>query len=92
MFPDNDPLSSVEHAINCVNIFSLPFCQLKIQLLFNSGDGENFKQRISDVMLKAAVADIQSGRTNWLDLAAVMRDEVVQEVRIKPKIASMDSI
>jgi mediator of RNA polymerase II transcription subunit 12 len=60
--------------------FSLPFCQLKLQLLFNMEGGEEVRNGIVDVMFKAAVADVRAGQTHWLDLVALMSQDAVQQV------------
>jgi mediator of RNA polymerase II transcription subunit 12 len=61
--------------------FSLPFCQMKLQLLFNMEGGEEVKNSIVNVMFKAAVADVRAGQTHWLDLVALIGQEAVQQVR-----------
>lgn len=61
--------------------FSLPFCQMKLQLLFNMDGGDDMKNRIVDAMFNMAVADVQAGHTHWLDLVALMSRDAVEQVR-----------
>lgn len=61
--------------------FSLPFCQLKLQMLFNAASGEEVKDGVVDVMFKAAVADSRSNRSNWIGLVALMNQDAVRQVR-----------
>lgn len=73
-------LIEAEDALKAANDFSLPFCQMKLQLLFNAESGEGMKNGIIDVIFRAAVADIQARRSNWVDLVVTMSIEAVQQV------------
>ena len=61
--------------------FSLPFCQLKLQILFNAAAGDEVKNGVLDVMFKTAVADARLNRTNWIGLIALMNQDAVRQVR-----------
>lgn len=73
-------LSEAESTINMADNFSLPFCQMKLQMLFNTEAGDDVRNSIVDVMFKSAVADVQAGRTHWLDLVTLMSQEAVEQV------------
>lgn len=60
--------------------FSLPFCQLKLQMLFNTGSGEEVKDGVLDVLFNTAVADSRLNRTNWVGLLALMNQDAVRQV------------
>lgn len=60
--------------------FSLPFCQLKLQMLFNTGSGEEVKDSVLDVLFNTAVADSRLNRTNWVGLLALMNQDAVRQV------------
>lgn len=68
-----------EKIINTVDDFSLPFCQMKLQMLFNVGSENKVKHDMVDVMLKAAFAD-SSKRTHWTGLVSLMSQDVVRQV------------
>lgn len=78
---DTNNLSEAERVIGMTSDFSLPFCQLKLQMLFNAASGEEVKDRVVDVMFKAAVADSRSNRSNWIGLVALMNQDAVRQVR-----------
>jgi mediator of RNA polymerase II transcription subunit 12 len=63
------------------NDFSLPFCQLKLQLLFNAKAGVEVRNDIVDVMFKAAVEDSRSKRSHWLGLVNLMSHDAARQVR-----------
>ena len=60
--------------------FSLPFCQLKLQILFNAASGEEVKNGVLDVMFKMAVADSRLNRTNWVGLVDLMNQDAIRQV------------
>ncbi|KAL2786575.1 mediator of RNA polymerase II transcription subunit 12 [Aspergillus keveii] len=63
------------------NDFSLPFCQLKLQLLFNAKAGDEVRNDIVDVMFKAAVEDSRSKRSHWLALVNLMSHDAARQIR-----------
>lgn len=60
--------------------FSLPFCQLKLQMLFNVESGEATKNGIVEVMFNAAVKESRSKGTNWVGLVGLMSQDAVRQV------------
>ncbi|EAW09216.1 uncharacterized protein ACLA_034190 [Aspergillus clavatus NRRL 1] len=79
--PDPPNVSVAEKVIELTNDFSLPFCQLKLQTLFNAEAGSNVKNEIVDVMFKAAIADSRSRRSNWVGLVRLMNQDAVRQIR-----------
>ncbi|KKK24898.1 hypothetical protein ARAM_000132 [Aspergillus rambellii] len=75
------PVSEAEKVILMNNDFSLPFCQLKLQLLFNAGAGDDVKNSIVDVMFKAAVADSRSKNSHWIGLVNLMNQDAARQIR-----------
>lgn len=61
--------------------FSLPFCQLKLQILFNTGSGEEVKDGVLDVLFNTAVADSRMNRTNWVGMVGLMNQDAVRQIR-----------
>ncbi|KAL5358219.1 mediator of RNA polymerase II transcription subunit 12 [Aspergillus floccosus] len=77
-----DPqVSEAENVIHMTDDFSLPFCQLKLQVLSNAESKENMGAGIVDVMFKAAVADTRAKGSNWIGLVRLMSPESVQQIR-----------
>ncbi|KAL2853888.1 hypothetical protein BJY01DRAFT_206027 [Aspergillus pseudoustus] len=78
---ETESRSQAEKVILMNNDFSLPFCQLKLQLLFNAKSGEEVKNNIVDVMFKAAVEDSRSKRSHWLGLVNLMSHDAARQIR-----------
>ncbi|KAI9374661.1 mediator of RNA polymerase II transcription subunit 12 [Aspergillus egyptiacus] len=76
-----EPSLQAEKVILMNNDFSLPFCQLKLQLLFNTEAGNEVRNNIIDVMFKAAVSDSRSERSHWIGLVNLMNQDAVRQVR-----------
>ncbi|KAL4821095.1 hypothetical protein BDW67DRAFT_152046 [Aspergillus spinulosporus] len=76
-----EPSSQAERVIFMNNDFSLPYCQLKLKLLFNAKAGNEVKNHIVDVMFKAAVTDSRSRRSNWVGLVSLMDQEAARQIR-----------
>ncbi|KAL2831238.1 hypothetical protein BDW59DRAFT_9080 [Aspergillus cavernicola] len=76
-----EPSSQAEKVILMNNDFSLPYCQLKLQLLFNTKTGNEVKNNIVDVMFKAAVADSRSKRSHWVGLVNMMNQDAARQIR-----------
>ncbi|KAI9927995.1 hypothetical protein ASPWEDRAFT_42159 [Aspergillus wentii DTO 134E9] len=74
-------MSEAERVISMTNDFSLPFCQLKLQVLFNAESGEEIGNGIVDVMFKAAVADSRAKKSNWAGLVSLMSQSAVRQIR-----------
>ncbi|KAL4906912.1 hypothetical protein BDW74DRAFT_130027 [Aspergillus multicolor] len=75
------PISQAERVILMNNDFSLPFCQLKLQLLFNAKAGNAVKNHIVDVMFKAAVADSRFKKSHWVGLVNLMDQDAARQIR-----------
>jgi mediator of RNA polymerase II transcription subunit 12 len=75
-----EPSSQAERVILMNNDFSLPYCQLKLKLLFNAKAGNEVKNHIVDVMFKAAVTDSRSKRSHWVGLVSLMDHEAARQV------------
>ncbi|PYH98731.1 mediator of RNA polymerase II transcription subunit 12 [Aspergillus ellipticus CBS 707.79] len=82
-FDQQDPqaMSEAERVIGINNDFSLPICQLKLQILFNAEAGSQVDNGIVDVMFKAAIADARSNRTHWYGLVSLMSHDAVRQIR-----------
>ncbi|KAI2884029.1 hypothetical protein CBS11852_8905 [Aspergillus niger] len=82
-FNSQDPqtMSEAERVIGMNNDFSLPICQLKLQLLFNAEAGNGVDNGIVDVMFKAAMADARSKRSHWYGLVSLMNQDAVRQIR-----------
>ncbi|CBF76885.1 hypothetical protein AN4741.2 [Aspergillus nidulans FGSC A4] len=76
-----EPSSQAERVILMNNDFSLPYCQLKLKLLFNAKAGNEVKNHIVDVMFKAAVTDSRSKRSHWVGLVSLMDQEAARQIR-----------
>ncbi|EHA20051.1 hypothetical protein ASPNIDRAFT_209098 [Aspergillus niger ATCC 1015] len=74
-------MSEAERVIGMNNDFSLPICQLKLQLLFNAEAGNGVDNGIVDVMFKAAMADARSKRSHWYGLVSLMNQDAVRQIR-----------
>ncbi|KAF9888423.1 RNA polymerase II mediator complex subunit [Aspergillus nanangensis] len=80
--PSQDPqMSEAEKVIHMTDDFSLPFCQLKLQVLFNAELKGKVGDGIVDVMFKAAVADTRAKGSNWVGLVSLMSRDAVQQIR-----------
>ena len=77
----NSVISEVEKLAGTTDDFSLPFCQLKLQVLF-TGDPENEdRNSIVDAMFKSVVAGSRAHNLNWVDLVALMNPDAVRQIR-----------
>ncbi|THC98039.1 hypothetical protein EYZ11_002465 [Aspergillus tanneri] len=74
-------ISEAERVIHMTDDFSLPFCQLKLQMLFNAESGEDVKDGIVDVMFNAAVNESRSKGTNWAGLVDLMSQDAIRQIR-----------
>ncbi|KAJ6157328.1 hypothetical protein N7470_004920 [Penicillium chermesinum] len=78
---DNSIMLEVEKLASTTDDFSLPFCQLKLQVLFRSETTGNEQTNIVDAMFKTVVADSRVHRLHWVDLVALMSPESVCQIR-----------
>lgn len=76
-------VSEVEKLASTTDDFSLPFCQLKLQVLFNTQSGHESGDRdgFVDAMFKTIVADSRSQKNHWVDLVALMNPDAVRQIR-----------
>ncbi|KAI2675892.1 hypothetical protein CBS147355_6073 [Penicillium roqueforti] len=74
-------LSKVEKLARMTDDFSLPFCQLKLQVLFHADSGSEDRTNIVDAMFKTAVSDCRAHRLHWIDLVALMSPDAVRQIR-----------
>jgi mediator of RNA polymerase II transcription subunit 12 len=77
----NSVLSKVEKLASMTDDFSLPFCQLKLQVLFHADSGPEDRTNIVDAMFKTAVTDCRAHRFHWVDLVALMSPDAVRQIR-----------
>ncbi|RAL10547.1 uncharacterized protein BO97DRAFT_121678 [Aspergillus homomorphus CBS 101889] len=70
-----------EKVIRLNNDFSLPFCQLKLQILFDAEAARQDNNGIVDVMFKAAVADTKLQKNHWYGLVSLMSQDAIQQIR-----------
>ncbi|KAF7591900.1 RNA polymerase II mediator complex subunit [Aspergillus hancockii] len=74
-------MSEAEKVVRMTDDFSLPFCQLKLQLLFNAESSGNVGNGIVDVMFKAAVEGTRSKGSNWIGFVGLMSQDVIRQIR-----------
>ncbi|KAG0154386.1 hypothetical protein PDIDSM_1766 [Penicillium digitatum] len=77
----NSVLSKVEKLACMTDDFSLPFCQLKLQVLFYAVSGSEDRTNIVDAMFQTAVSDCRARRLHWVDLVALMSPDAVRQIR-----------
>ncbi|KAJ5780988.1 hypothetical protein N7457_006148 [Penicillium paradoxum] len=77
----NSVLSKVEKLASMTDDFSLPFCQLKLQVLFHADSSPEDQTNIVDAMFKTAVTDCRAHKFHWVDLVALMSPEAVRQIR-----------
>jgi mediator of RNA polymerase II transcription subunit 12 len=74
-------LSEVQKLASMTDDFSLPFCQLKLQVLFGADSAAEDRANIVDAMFKTAVSDSRAHRLHWVDLVALMSPDAVRQIR-----------
>lgn len=74
-------LMEVEKLAGMTDDFSLPFCQLKLQVLFGADSATEDRASIVDAMFKTAVSDSRAHRLHWVDLVALMSPDAVRQIR-----------
>ncbi|KAE8139634.1 mediator of RNA polymerase II transcription subunit 12 [Aspergillus pseudotamarii] len=72
-------MSEAERVVRMTDDFSLPFCQLKLQMLFNAESSRTVGNGIVDVMFKAAVEDTRSKGSNWVGFVGLMSQDVIRQ-------------
>lgn len=71
----------VEKLSSTADDFSLPFCQLKLQVLFHADSGHEDRNSIMDAMFKTAVVDSRAQKLHWVDLVALMSPDAMRQIR-----------
>ncbi|PKY07776.1 mediator of RNA polymerase II transcription subunit 12 [Aspergillus campestris IBT 28561] len=78
---DSEPDRPAEKVVEMNDDFSLPFCQLKLQMMFNAEPGNSANNGIVDSMFSAAVADSRANRSHWVGLVSLMSLDAVRQIR-----------
>ncbi|KAJ5116402.1 hypothetical protein N7456_000750 [Penicillium angulare] len=71
----------VENLASTTDDFSLPFCQLKLQILFHEDSKDEDRNCIADAMFKTAVSSSGSLKSHWIDLVGLMNPDDVRQIR-----------
>lgn len=79
--PRDSVISEVEKLASTTDDFSLPFCQLKLQVLFHADPAHEDRNCIVDAMFKIVVADSRAQKRHWVDLVALMSPDAVRSIR-----------
>jgi mediator of RNA polymerase II transcription subunit 12 len=74
-------ISEVEKLANTTDDFSLPLCQLKLQVLFHADSANEDRSNLVDAMFKTVVADSRAQKLHWVDLVALMSPDAVRQIR-----------
>jgi mediator of RNA polymerase II transcription subunit 12 len=74
-------ISEVEKLANTTDDFSLPLCQLKLQVLFHADSANEDRTNLVDAMFKTVVADSRAHKLHWVDLVALMSPDAVRQIR-----------
>ncbi|KAJ5632913.1 hypothetical protein N7490_009252 [Penicillium lividum] len=74
-------ISQVDKLANTTDDFSLPFCQLKLQILFHQDSGNEDRNGIANAMFKTVVANTRAHNFHWVDLVALMSPDAVRQIR-----------
>lgn len=78
---ESSVISEVEQLANMTDDFSLPFCQLKLQILFQKDSTKEDCNSFVDAMFKTVVADSRARKSHWVDLVALMTPDAVRQIR-----------
>lgn len=74
-------ISEVEQLASTTDDFSLPLCQLKLQILFHNDSAKEDRNSIVDAMFKTVVADSRARKSHWVDLVELMTPDAVRQIR-----------
>ena len=80
MVDSKSTLLEAQKVINMTSDLSLPFCQLKLQLLLNENFGEKVRDSIVDAIFKTAVADARTRDLRWTNLILSLDQDAIREV------------
>ncbi|KAJ5152956.1 uncharacterized protein N7482_009434 [Penicillium canariense] len=73
--------SEVEKLASTADDFSLPFCQLKLQVVFHADSAHRDRTSIVDAMFRTVVADSRANKLHWVELIALMSPDAVRQIR-----------
>ncbi|OAX82239.1 hypothetical protein ACJ72_03402 [Emergomyces africanus] len=76
-----DCLVAAEETIESINDFSLPFCLMKLRLLFGFECDGDVKKRIYDIVFEAAKLNVHQGQSHWIDVVGTLHADAAQEIR-----------
>ncbi|KAJ6115047.1 hypothetical protein N7486_000825 [Penicillium sp. IBT 16267x] len=74
-------ISQVEKLASTNDDLSLPFCQLKLQILFHQDSDNEDRNSIADAMFQTVVANSRAHNFHWVDLVALMSPDAVRQIR-----------
>ncbi|KAK2783012.1 RNA polymerase II mediator complex subunit [Emmonsiellopsis sp. PD_33] len=74
-------VAAAEETIESINDFSLPFCLMKLRLLFNSETDAEVKRRMFDLVFEAAKSNVHKGLSHWVDVVGTLHADAAQEIR-----------
>ncbi|KAJ5692168.1 hypothetical protein N7462_001591 [Penicillium macrosclerotiorum] len=74
-------ISEVEKLATITDDFSLPFCRLKLQLLFHGDSAGDDRNNVVDAMFRTIVADSRAPKHQWIDLIGLMSPEATRQIR-----------
>ncbi|KAJ5798126.1 uncharacterized protein N7503_007422 [Penicillium pulvis] len=74
-------ISQVEKLASTTDDLSLPFCQLKLQILFHQDSDNEDRNNIADAVFKTVVANSRAHNFHWVDLVALMSPDAVRQIR-----------
>ena len=73
-------VQEAQKVIDMTNDFSLPFCQLKLQILFKEESSDEVKSQMVDAMFKTSMAEVRARNPHWVDLVALMSQDSARQV------------
>ncbi|OJD27562.1 hypothetical protein ACJ73_01041 [Blastomyces percursus] len=74
-------LVAAEETIESINDFSLPFCLMKLRLLFGFECDSSVKKRIYDVVFETAKSNMRKGQSHWIDVVGSLHADAAKEIR-----------
>lgn len=73
-------LVAAEETIESINDFSLPFCLMRLRLLFGFECDGDVKKRIYDAVFEAAKSNVHKGQSYWVDVVGTLHADAAKEV------------
>ncbi|PGH28586.1 hypothetical protein GX50_08679 [[Emmonsia] crescens] len=74
-------LVAAEETIESINDFSLPFCLMRLRLLFGFECDGDVKKRIYDAVFEAAKSNVHKGQSYWVDVVGTLHADAAKEIR-----------